>query len=200
MVCCTFDAVRHGGDRKNMFMERKMMHQKTMQMVTKTGKQITARPLTAYDAPYLVDIFEHMSAESRYRRFQQSLENPNPKQVWEEAEKIAQMESEQQGGFMAFWQRTFLPDVPVGAARYVRLDENTAEMAMSIRDDMQGEGIGTWLLGLAIDDARAAGVRQLVGSALNDNDAIWRVLDKLGYPYRRKPDGLISEIEVDIGE
>jgi len=177
-----------------MIMERKMM-----QMETKSGKRITARPLTVYDAPYLVDIFEHMSPESRYSRFQQSLENPNPKQVWEEAEKIAQMEEEQQGGFIAFWQRPLLPDVPVGAARYVRLDDETAEMAMSVRDDMQGQGIGSWLLGLAIDDANTAGIHKLVGSALNDNDALWRVLDKLGYPYQRQPDGLISEIELDIG-
>ncbi len=176
-----------------MIMERKMI-----QMETKSGKRVIARPLTHYDAPYLVDIFEHMSPESRYNRFQQSLENPNPKQIWEEAEKIAQMEDEQQGGFIAFWQRPLLPDVPVGAARYVRLDEETAEMAMSVRDDMQGQGVGTWLLQMAIDEAIADGICQLVGSALNDNDAIWRVLDKLGYPYRRSPDGAISEIEVNL--
>ncbi len=175
-----------------------IMEYKMTQMVTKTGKRITARPLSPYDAPYLVDIFEHMSPESRYRRFQQSLENPNPKQVWEEAEKIAQMEDEQQGGFIAFWQRPLLPDVPVGAARYVRIDDETAEIAMSVRDDMHGQGIGTWLLQMAIDEAVVNGIRKLVGNALNDNDAIWRVLDKLGYPYHRTPDGLISEIELDI--
>lgn len=171
---------------------------KTMQFETKTGKQVIARPLTPDDAPYLVDIFEHMSPESRYRRFHQALDNPNPKQVWEEAEKIAQMEIEQQGGFIAFWQRPFLPDVPIGAVRFVRLDDETAEMAMSIRDDMQGQGIGTWLLELAIEKADAVGVQKLVGSALNDNKALWRVLDKLGFPYRRLPDGVISEIEVDV--
>lgn len=175
-----------------------IMEHTMMQMVTKTGKQITARPLSPYDAPYLVDIFEHMSAESRYRRFQQSLENPNPKQVWEEAEKIAQMEDEQQGGFIAFWQRPLLPDVPVGAARYVRLNDETAEIAMSVRDDMHGQGIGTWLLQMAIEEAVTNGIHKLVGSALNDNDAVWRVLDKLGYPYQRSPDGLTSDIELDI--
>jgi len=171
---------------------------KRMQFQTTTGKQVVARPLTPDDTPFLVDIFEHMSPESRYRRFHQALENPNPKQIWEEAEKIAQMGVEQQGGFIAFWQRPLLPDVPIGAARFVRLDDNTAEMAMSLRDDMQGQGIGTWLLGLAIDNACAVGVQKLVGSALNDNTALWRVLDKLGYPYRRRPDGVISEIELDV--
>ncbi|NJN55439.1 MAG: hypothetical protein HC804_12195 [Anaerolineae bacterium] len=39
------------------------------------------------------------------------------------------------------------------------MDQQTAEIAMSIRDDMQGLGIGTWLLGLAIEDARTAGIQ-----------------------------------------
>lgn len=175
-----------------------MMEQLATTFETKSGKRIVARPLTRYDAPYLVDIFEHMSPESRYRRFQQTLENPNTRQVWEEAEKIAQMADERQGGFIAFWKRPLWPDIPVGAARYVLLDAETAEIAMSVRDDMHGQGVGTWLLRLAVAEARMEGIRKLVGNALNDNNAIWRVLDKMGYPYTRKPDGATSEIVMDI--
>lgn len=174
--------------------------QNVMSFRTKSGKRVEARPLTRYDAPYLVDIFEHMSPESRYRRFQQTLDNPNPKQIWEEAEKIANMEDDQQGGFIAFWPRPFLPSMPIGAARYVRLDDTTAEIAMSVRDDMQGQGIGTWLLRLTVEQARQEGIHKLVGTVLNENDTIWRLLEKLGYPYSRVPDGLISEIEIDLTE
>ncbi|NJN55438.1 MAG: hypothetical protein HC804_12190 [Anaerolineae bacterium] len=79
-----------------------MIAEQQLQFETINGAQLTARPLTTSDAPYLVDIFEHMSPESRYRRFQQTLDNPNPKQIWEEAQKIAQLDDEQQGGFIAF--------------------------------------------------------------------------------------------------
>jgi acetyltransferase len=177
------------------------MQQTTMTFETTTGKRVLARPLTHYDAPYLVDIFEHMSPESRYRRFQQTLENPNPKQVWEEAEKIAQMEDQGQGGLIAFWERPLQTNVPVAAARYVRLDGDTAEIAMSVRDDMHGQGIGTWLLRLTIEEARTEGIQKLVGNALNSNTAVWQVLEKLGYAFTRKPEGPASEIEIDlIGE
>jgi acetyltransferase len=170
----------------------------SLKFKTKSGREVMARPLTAYDAPFLVDIFEHMSPESRYRRFQQALENPNPKQIWEEAEKIVQMDEEEQDGFIAFRPRPLRPDVPVAAARFVYVDETTAEIALSVIDGMQGQGVGSWLLGLTVERARSRGIQKLVGSALNDNEIIWHLLDKLPYPYRRTPDGLISEIEIDL--
>jgi acetyltransferase len=175
-----------------------MIVDEMMTFRTETGKRVVARPLTQDDAPYLVDIFEHMSPESRYHRFQQTLENLNPKRVWEEAEKIARMEDEQQGGLIAFWARPLQPHIPVAAARYVRLDGDTAEIAISVRDDMQGQGIGTWLLRLTVRQAQQEGLQKLVGNALNSNTAVWQLLEKLGYPFTRKPEGLVSEIEIDL--
>ena len=170
----------------------------SLKFETKSGQVVMARPLTAYDAPYLVQIFEGMSAESRYRRFQQPLENPNPKQIWEEAEKIAQMPDDEQDGLIVFRQRPLRPDIPVAAARYVRLNETTAEIAVSVIDEMQGQGIGAWLLQTTVDHAREHGIQTLVGMALNDNEVIWHLLDKLPYPYKRKPDGLTADIEIDL--
>ena len=169
----------------------------SLKFKAKSGK-VVARPLTPFDAPFLVDIFEHMSPESRYRRFQQSLENPNPRQVWEEAEKIAQMDEDEQGGLIAFRQRPWRPDVPVAAARYVVIEATSAEIAISVIDEMQGQGVGSWLLGLTVELARNRGIQKLVGTAINDNVVIWHLLDKLPYPYKRTPEGLISEIEIDL--
>lgn len=170
----------------------------SLKFETKSGQVVVARPLTTYDAPYLVQIFERMSAESRYRRFQQSLENPSPKQVWEEAEKIAQMSADEQGGLIVFRQRPFRLDVPVAAARYVILSETTAEIAISVIDEMQGQGIGSWLLQTTVAQAREQGIQTLVGMALNDNEVIWHLLDRLPFPYKRKPDGLTADIEIDL--
>lgn len=172
--------------------------QETLKFETKAGIKLNARPLTVYDAPYLVQIFENMSAESRYRRFQQSLENPNSRHIWEEAEKIAQMDEDEQGGLIVFRPRPLRPDVPVAVARYVHLNETTAEIAMSVIDDMQGQGVGNWLLNLTVEQARKNGIQKLIGSALNDNELIWHLLKKLPYPLSRTPDGLSSDIEIDL--
>jgi acetyltransferase len=178
--------------------DKMVVEQQSLKFETKRGRQVMARPLISTDAPYLVNIFENMSAESRYRRFQQSLENPSPKLIWTEAENIAQKDTTKQGGFIAFCQRPLHNDIPVASARYILIDENSAEIAMSVIDEMQGQGVGNWLLQLTVSQAQQQGLKTLVGTALNDNDAVWHLLDNLPYPYKRTPDGLTADIKIDL--
>ena len=70
-------------------------------------------------------------------------------------------------GLLAFCDMAERPDVPVAAARYVYTDAGEAEIGISVRDDMQGLGIGTQLMGLLLDEARRAGVERLVALFLS---------------------------------
>jgi GNAT superfamily N-acetyltransferase len=91
------------------------------------------------------------------------------------------------------------PDAPVGAARYVVLEPGVAEVAMSVRDDCHGLGIGTRLLQLIAEQrAREAGIRCLTGEILNENEAVWMVLKRLPYRVTRRPQGLFSTVEIDL--
>ena len=164
----------------------------------KNGLEIYLRHIRQDDAPLFIKIFEHMGSESRYSRFMQSLDNPNPEMIREEAERIAQADPEKNDGLIAF---ATLPDegnVPIGAARYVYLTSGQAEVAISIRDDMQNLGIGTVLLQRVTEHARIAGIQKLVATIHNDNKVIWKVLKKLPYQLRRTPEGIYSEIEIDL--
>lgn len=164
----------------------------------KDGSPLRVRPITENDAPHFVEIFEHMSAESRYRRFLQSLENPSETLIWREAERIAHMDPRQQEGLIAFGKTAAGEEVAAGVARYVALEPGIAEVAVSVRDDMQGKGIGSLLLQILAERARDAGIRTLVGMAQNSNEALWRVLEKLSFPLHRTPEGLYSNIEIDL--
>ena len=126
--------------------------------LTKNDMVVRVRPLRAEDAPYLVDLFENMSQDSRYSRFLQTLENIEMERVWSSAEQIAQGVAVNSHGLLAFCDTAERPDVPVAAARYIRLDSGQAEIGISVRDDMQGIGIGSRLLGLLFDDGRAEGI------------------------------------------
>ena len=156
------------------------------------------RSLRYTDAPNLVDIFEHMSSESRYRRFHQTADNLQPERIWREAESIAHLDQAKQGGLLAFADLPGQPNTPVGAARYVCLGEGRAEAAVSVRDDMQGKGIATKLLQLLTEEARARGIQKLVADVMNNNVAILTVLQKLPYVITRKPDGQYATLEIDL--
>lgn len=168
--------------------------------LTKNDMVVRVRPLWPEDAPYLVDLFENMSQDSRYSRFLQTLENIDMERVWSSAEQIAQGVAINSYGLLAFCDTAERPDVPVAAARYIRLDSGQAEIGISVRDDMQGIGIGSRLLGLLFEDGRAEGIQQMVAIIQNNNIVIWRLLRGLGYPIARRQDGNMTEVILDVSD
>ena len=166
--------------------------------VTKEGDPVWVRLMRPMDAPFLVDLFEHMGSESRYRRFHQPADDIPLSQVWQEAVKIATAVPEEQLGLIAFAELTGEGNAPVGAARIVWLDETTAEVAMSVRDDMQGQGIGGRLLRQILALAQIVGVEKVVGTVQNDNAPIWHLFARLPYSISRMIEGTESEVAIDL--
>lgn len=162
----------------------------------RNGLAVRVRPLTPEDTAYLVNIFEHMSADSRYSRFHQPLENISPERVWREAEAITHMS--EQVGFIAFADLPDQLNVPVGAARYVLVGDKVGEAAVSVRDDMQGQGIGSQLMSLLAEEARLRGLHKLQATIQTSNKAIIRVLNRLSYPHTRTSVGPDAEVLLDL--
>ncbi|MFO7664518.1 MAG: GNAT family N-acetyltransferase [Chloroflexota bacterium] len=167
---------------------------------TKNGRLIRVRPMLPEDAPYLVDLFEHMSDDSRYRRFNQTLDQVDIERIWSEAEQISQSTATNGYGLLAFTDLDDRMEVPVAGARFVRLAHPQAEIAISVRDDMQGKGIGMQLMSLLIDEARRQGINVFLGSVQNDNIAVWTVIRKLGYRINRQLEGNSTFISIHLDE
>lgn len=166
------------------------------QFQAKSGDTIYVRPLTNEDAPLLVDVFNHMSSESRYKRFNQTLDNVVPNRVWKEAMYIAQSDPLQSRGLIAFARDRSSRLIPIGAARYNETAPGEAEVAISIRDDYQSQGIGTRLMRLLAYKAQEHGYKRLVAAIRNDNPGIWKVFNRLPFQVIRVPDGAFSEIAI----
>lgn len=165
---------------------------------TKTGVSIHVRSLTPQDAPFLVDLFENMGTESRYNRFLQSVDNVDMDRVWSEAEQIAQEFAADSYGLVALVDRPEREGMPAGAARYVKISPVRAEIAVSVRDDMQNMGIGTNLLQRLIIHAAEHGIEQLHGTVQNSNAAMWAMLSKLGHRLERQSEGSYSIITIHV--
>jgi acetyltransferase len=150
------------------------------------------------DAPLLVDIFEHMTAQSRYRRFRQITDQVNPSRVRQEAINIAQADISNNWGLIAFADLPNRQNVPIGAVRFVRTTPYEAEVAISIRDDFQNVGIGTQLMHMLAKAAHKMGLQRLVAEIQNDNPAIWYVFKSLPYHVDRLPEGVFSNIVISL--
>lgn len=163
---------------------------------TKNGTGVRVRPLLPEDASYLINIFEHMGADSRYSRFNQSLNHISPERIRAEAENIAH--TKLQIGFIAFADLPDQLNVPIGAVRCVGVGDGVAETAVSVRDDMQNQGIGSYLLRLLAEEAKKQGIRKLVATVQNANKPIIHILNRLPYACSRRSVGPETEIELDL--
>jgi acetyltransferase len=160
--------------------------------VLRNGNTVSIRPLRTTDAPHLINIFEHLSADSRYQRFNVVLDHPDQNYVAEQAEIIAQ--SVRNGrGFLAFDG-----EEPIGGVRYVRVAEDSAEIALSFRDDYQGQGLGSHMLRMLVKVARSEGYTTLVGIAQDTNSGLWALLTNLDEHFIRFPDHGYSTFEIEL--
>jgi len=158
------------------------------------GRQILVRPLAADDTALLVDLFDHMSPESRYRRFHQSLDHVPESRIWQEAAQITHFDPAKSFAYIAFFSSPDKGLIPISVARYVDSGPGEGEVAISVRDDFQNLGIGKKLMRLLAYQAEIKGYRRLVASIQNDNIAIWRVFQHLPYHIFRSPDGSYANI------
>lgn len=78
--------------------------------------------------------------------------------------------------------------VIVGAARYVVLQAGSAEVAFTVIDQYQRQGIGPILLRHLATVARSAGLKVLIAEVLTENRPMLKVFEGSGLPIQTRQD------------
>lgn len=173
--------------------------EKLVKFKSRQGLEVQVRRLTPDDVPYLVDLFEHMSATSRYLRFNEPLENPDPEYVQREAASLCDVDPQQGMAWIAFADLPQEPQAAVAGARFMRtVDPAVAEVSIVVRDDVQQQGIGSNLMLFVAEQAKAAGVGKIVASFHTSNRAIWNLLALAPFHVTTTVHGAQTEIVVEL--
>lgn len=155
------------------------------------GTAVRCRPLRASDRTKLLDGFEHFSKDSRYRRFF----SPTPRLTPTMLKRLFDLDGDDRFAIGAERLRLgWLPGPGLGVARYTRLpdDRDAAEIAVSIVDEAQGQGLGTILLYELSAAARAHGINRFVAWVQPDNEPMKALVLKLDpLAHARHEDGLL---------
>lgn len=167
---------------------------------TSSGLSLRIRPIQAGDEPLLIHVFQHLSSDSIYMRFHEPLKAASSTKIKALAADIVDKSLHDGFGLLAFVDLEDDGEVPIGGARYVRLDERTAEAAVTVRDDMQGHGVGSLLLSLLVEQARREGIEKLVAVVQAQNRAVLKLLRKAPFPFNHNLEGSELYIEVDISK
>ncbi len=135
------------------------------------GSRGFMRPIRMTDEPGLREMFYALSEETVYHRFFRSLPTmPHQRlQEWLKVDYEREMVLVVTAGIEG-------DEAILAVARY-DLDQRTnlAEVAFVVRDDNQGQGLGTQLLAALIDIAREHGIAGFTASVLADNVAMMRL-------------------------
>jgi len=157
------------------------------------GRPVTIRAIRPDDREALQSAVARTSPESRFRRFFSFRKDFSEREVAyyvdvDFVRHVALVAVLEQGGAGEI----------VGGARYIRDGAGSAEMAFTVVDPVQGQGLGSALLRHLAALARAAGLRRLTAEVLPENSAMLAVFKHSGFPVgvTTTPDAVHVTLEV----
>lgn len=158
----------------------------------KDGTAITIRAIHPEDKQIVVDAFYALERGSRYMRFFGFKDHITD----EELKKVTEVDFEKE---VALVVTTIVAgkEIIIGLGRYFLLTAASdtapgAEVAFTVEEDYQGQGLAGRLFGHLADIARAKGVSAFEAEVLPQNKAMLTVFARRGLPMDKKYiDGLI---------
>jgi RimJ/RimL family protein N-acetyltransferase len=157
------------------------------------GTAVVLRPQTREDGPRLAEFFARLSPRSRYQRFFTGMPPRLPRTI---LKALADVDGDRHFALIA--ERG---DEVVGAARYVRSTESpdVADVAFTVADELQGNGLGGRLMRELQAHAARRGITRFVFDVLPANDAALAVAHALGAHLRRNGSVLAGTIYIESG-
>jgi acetyltransferase len=166
---------------------------------TTDGRKLLIRRIGNDDAALLVDMFYHLSEQTRRLRFHCGSPKCPEELIWREAIKLCHLEPELQVGLVAIATESD-GEHAVGTARCVRSMPNDieAEVGIVVRDDYQRVGLGSRLMLELMQVARSMGIVQFRGWILPDNRRMLQMINKSGLPVKHHTSMGETQVVVSI--
>jgi RimJ/RimL family protein N-acetyltransferase len=161
------------------------------------GSEVVVRPIEPGDKEKLVEGFERLSPESRYRRFLTPMNRLTPRMLRYPTE-VDHHDHE------ALVAESADGAEPVGVARFIRIadEPEAAEVAVAVVNHWQGRGAARALMRRLAARAVEEGVERFTATCLAENTDVLELLGDLA-PARvtESADGLVEvEIALPTGE
>ncbi len=130
-------------------------------------------PLAPGDTDSVETVFAGLSPRSRFLRFHTGV----PRLTASMLRRLSDVSDGHHHAFVAT-----IGDRPVGIVRWIRMgdDPATADLALEVVDDAQGQGVGKALLAVAAQSAHAADVVHFIAEVSGDNHTLRRWLTRHG--------------------
>ncbi len=148
------------------------------------GTDLVVRPIRPEDAEIEAQFVRNLSPEAKYFRFMQSVRELTPEMLI----RFTQIDYDRELALIAVVQEGSR-DVQIAVTRYgTNPDGESCEFAIVVADAWQHRGIGTRLLALLMEAARAKGFKLMEGEVLAENVPMLNLVRRLGFTVRQEPE------------
>ena len=159
------------------------------------GRRIEIRALRPDDRPDVVTAVDHLSVKSLYRRFFGVRRHFSEREInfflnVDFTSHVALVAVIREGGRPAI----------VGGGRYVVVRPGTAEVAFTVVDKYQGQGIGAVLMRHLAALARGAGLKELIAEVLPENTPMLKVFEKSGLKVETKTEDGVVHVALQLSD
>lgn len=148
------------------------------------GTTLTIRPIRPEDADIEQEFVRNMSAEAKYYRFMQTLEELTPEML----ARFTQPDYDRETALVAVIEESG-KRIQLGVARYtVNPDNRSCEFALAVSDSRRKMGIGSHLMEALMESARTRGLKMIEGEVLTENQRMLSLMRRLGFAIRNHPE------------
>lgn len=149
------------------------------QFALRNGTQVTLRAISADDETRLLAAFQALDPQSIYTRFMSVKHNISD----DELKSATHVDFDLTVALVAV-VATAAKEVIIGGGRYVRLsprEPDVAEIAFTIEEDFQRQGLAGLILHELAEIAKGAGITRFVAEVLPGNTAMLKVFRLNGF-------------------
>jgi GNAT superfamily N-acetyltransferase len=144
------------------------------------GQAVAVRPMEPCDTESLQEYVRGLSRRSRHNRFLGALNELSPAEL----DRLSRLDLRDQAVLIAEVRINGIPTI-IAEARYAMLREaSQCEIALSVTDGWQRQGLGTLLLDVLERRASELGARTVVADALCSNQPVKGLFRKAGFAIR----------------
>lgn len=166
--------------------------------LSKDGYWLYARYIQPADQPRLLALFEQLSTQTRWQRFHANVDHLSAEMIAAYAHAFAAVDNLQSGGAVVAIDYRTVGQGVVGVARLGAPEDGVAEVAIVVRDDFQGRGVGRALVQRLPTLAWRMGVHTLLASVATDNLPATRLFRNLDFPMTSHTSRAQTEVRISL--
>jgi acetyltransferase len=149
------------------------------------GTDVTIRPIRPEDAEIEADFVRNLSDEAKYFRFMHAIHELTPEMLV----RFTQIDYDREMALIASVTEEDGREIEHGVVRYVtNPDQNSAEFALVVSEEMEGHGVGQRMLKRLMEIARSRGLDRMEGEVLAGNHRMLELVRSMDFQIQRSPD------------